>query len=82
VRFTLVSNGGAERAVAIDDVSLRGQSCGPAGDRAILSAPVRATDTTFSFALSADQQITLHPVCTWGGHAEIAGRDRVTFRRP
>lgn len=82
VRFTLVSNGGANRAVAIDDVVLRGQSCGPAGDRATLSAPVRVTDTSYSFAVSADEQITLHPVCTWGGEAEIAGTDRVTFRTP
>ena len=84
VRFTLASNGGANRAVAIDDVSLRGRSCEAAGQRAVLSnlSPVGDTGQTYSFTLTADQQITLRPVCTWAGYDTISGTDRVAFRNP
>ncbi len=81
VRFGLFADGGG-RAIAIDDVVLEGMSCGPAGDRATLSEPTRVTDSAYSFAVSADRNFTVHPVCTWGANDAISGRDRVTFRQP
>ena len=63
VRFGMVATGG-DRALAVDDVRLEAKECLPAGDRATLSAPAPITASTYTFVLSADEQITVHPVCT------------------